>query len=77
MVDTKVAIETEDGAIQLNGVLASGFCDDNPEAVDKMMKVDPMIEIYKSNHFGEIYNSMCMDAIAWKTNLTINNGVSS
>ena len=58
MVDTKVAIETEDGTIQLNGVLASGFCDDNPEAVDKMMNVDPMIEIYKSNHFGEIYKSV-------------------
>ena len=77
VVVSKVAIETEDGTIQVNGVLASGFCDDNPDTMNKVMKVEPMIENYKSNHFGEIYNSMCMDAIAWKTNLMINNGVYS
>ena len=76
MVDSKVAIETEDGTIHVNGVLASGFCDDNPDAVDKMMKVDTMIEGYKSNHFGEVYKSMCMDTIAWKNNHMINNGFS-
>ena len=77
MVGSKVAIETEDGTIQVNGVLASGFCDDNSDTMNKVMKVQPMIENYKYNHFGEIYNSMCMDAVAWKTNLMINNGVSS
>lgn len=76
MVDTKVAIETEDGTIHVNGVLASSFCDDDPDAFHKMMKVDPMIENYKSNHFGEAYKSMCMDTIAWKNNHMINNGFS-
>ena len=50
VVVSKVAIETEDGTIQVNGVLASGFCDDNPDTMNKVMKVEPMIENYKSNH---------------------------
>lgn len=70
----KVTVETEDGTILVNGVLASGFCDYNPETFDKVMKVEPMVKGYKSSHFGKVYNSMCMDNVAWKHSFMVNNG---
>jgi hypothetical protein len=73
MIDTKVAVETEDGTIQVNGILASGFCDDNPNVINNVVKTKPIIENYKSCHFGEDYNTMCMDSVAWKNAYMINN----
>ena len=72
----KVSIETEDGTIQVNGILASGLCDDNPELVNRIVKYEPLIKDYKSKHFGEAYNDMCMDNNAWKNAFMINNGFS-
>ena len=74
MIGAKVAIETEDGTIQVNGVLASGFCDDNPESKNKVMKVQAMINEYKTYHFGEDYNDMCLDVVSWRTAYMNNNG---
>ena len=65
-IKTKVAIETEDGTIQVNGVLATSLCDNNPDAFDKIMKFETTLENYKNSHFGEDYNTMCMDSVAWK-----------
>jgi len=75
MVGSKVAVETEDGTIQGNGVLASGFCDDNPDMLDRAMKATGILKIYKDRHFGHCYNTMCMDSIAWNNTYMINNGL--
>ena len=65
-IKRKVAIETEDGTLQVNGVWTSGFCDDNVEAKNRIAEYKPVIEDYKFRHFGEEYNSICMDKVAWE-----------
>ena len=72
-VESKVAVETEDGTIQGNGVLTAGFCDDNPDMLDRAMKATGILKIYKDRHFGQCYNTMCMDSIAWNNTYMINN----
>jgi hypothetical protein len=74
---TKVSIETEDGTIQANGVLASGLCDHNPEVFEKVVKYEPIVKNYKLFHFGEEYNNMCMDSVSWRKSYMINNGFSA
>ena len=76
LLQRKVSIETEDGTILVNGVLASGLCDDNPEVVNRIVKYESLIKDYKLKHFGEVYNNMCMDNNAWKNAYMINNGFS-
>ena len=75
IIKRKVAIETEDGSVQVNGVLASGICEDNPEAINRTVHLKALIKRYKSIHFGLEYNEMCMDSIAWKNSYLINNGL--
>ena len=72
----KVAVETEDGTVQVNGVLASGICDDNPVAVERIVKYESIIQDYKYAHFGKGYENTCMDRKAWKYAYMINNGYS-
>ena len=74
IIKRKVAIETEDGSAQVNGVLASGICEDNPEVINRTVYLEALIKQYKSIHFGFEYNAMCMDSIAWKNSYLINNG---
>ena len=74
IIKRKVAIETEDGSVQVNGVLASGICEDNPEVTNRTVHLEALIKWYKSVHFGIEYNEMCMDTIAWKNSYLINNG---
>ena len=74
MITRKVSIETEDGTVQVNGVLASGICDNNPEAVNRIIDYRSFVEDYKTRHFGAEYNHMCMDSVAWKNAYVINNG---
>ena len=69
----KVAIETEDGTLQVNGVWTAGFCDDNIEAENRIIDYQTMIEDYKLRHFGNEYSNMCMDEIAWKIAYKRNN----
>ena len=76
VISTKVAVETEEGTLQVNGILASGLCDDNPELMKSIMKVQPMVKNYKSCHFGEEYDAMCMDSDAWMNAYLVNNGIS-
>ena len=76
VISTKVAVETEEGTLQVNGILASGLCDDNPELMKRIMKVQPMVKNYKSCHFGEEYDAMCMDSDAWRNAYLVNNGMS-
>jgi hypothetical protein len=76
-IRTKVSVETEDGTIQANGVLVSGLCDDNPEVLEKVVKSEPILKSYKSFHFGEEYNNMCMDPVSWRKSYMINNGLSA
>ena len=73
-IASKVAVETEDGTIQANGVLVSGLCDDNQKVYDTIVKVGPYVKNYKSNHFGKDYNTMCIDSSTWKKSYLINNG---
>ena len=72
-INSKVAIETEEGTIQANGVLASGLCDENPDPVDRMMPSEAIIRHYKTSHFGKGFNEMCMDTGSWKKAYNINN----
>ena len=72
-INSKVAIETEEGTIQANGVLTSGLCDENPDLVDRMMWSESLVADYKTNHFGEGFNDMCMDTLSWKKAHEINN----
>ena len=66
LIKRKVAIETEDGTLQVNGVWVSGFCDDNVEVNNRIVEYNSVIEDYKFRHFGEEFNSMCMDKVSWK-----------
>ena len=77
VIKSKVAVETEDGTIRVNDVLASGVCDHNPEAVETIVHTDQMLEKYKQVHFGHEYETMCMDAVAWRDSYLKNNGYSS
>ena len=76
-ITVKVSIETEDGTIEVNGVLASGLCDENPDIIHSVVKAKERLESYKVSHFGEVYNTMCMDTKAWYTTYMINNGFSA
>ena len=40
VIKSKVAVETEDGTIRVNDVLASGVCDHNPQAVETIVHTD-------------------------------------
>ena len=71
----KVAVETEDGTIQANGVFASGLCDQNPDAANRIVKYETYIKKYISNHFGNEYQYRCMDEVTWKKNYLMNNGL--
>ena len=73
LIKRKVAIETEDGTLQVNGVWVSGFCDDNVEVNNRIVEYKLVIEDYKLRHFGEEYNSMCMDKVAWEIAYQRNN----
>ena len=75
-IKKKVAVETEDGTIQVNGVFASGLCDYNPDVVNRIVKFETYIKKYKSNHFGYEYRYKCMEREAWKKNYLINNAIS-
>lgn len=77
MIKTKVAVETEDGTIEVNGVLASGLCDDNPDLTKMMMKFRPMITNYKNCHFGSEYDEKCMNTDSWMRAYLINNELST
>ena len=77
LIDIKVGIETEDGTVQVNGVLASGLCDHNPELHDSVLSAKAVVKKYKSFHFGGDYNSMCMNTLSWKKAYMVNNGYSS
>ena len=59
----------------VNGILASGLCDYNPETFNKAMHVEPTLRAYKSRHFGEDYIMMCMDIVAWRNSYMVNNGL--
>ena len=75
-IKKKVAVETEDGTIEVNGVFASGLCDYNPDVVNKIVKYETYTKKYTSNHFGSEYRYKCMDRESWKKNYLINNGIS-
>ena len=51
-IPVKVSIETEDGTIEVNGVLASGLCDENPDIIHSVVKAEERLESYKVSHFG-------------------------
>lgn len=74
VIKSKVAVETEDGTIQANQILASGLCDDNPQAFERVVEARKMLNEYKLSHFGEDYSHMCMDTVAWKDSYLMNNG---
>ena len=76
IIYAKVAVETEEGTLEVNGVLASGLCDNNPEVMKRIVKVKPMIKKYKASHFGEEYGVMCMNSDSWMNAYLINNGMS-
>ena len=71
---SKVSIETEDGTIQVNDVLATGFCDNNPEITEKILQAQQMLQEYKRHHFGKYIDNQCMDTIAWMNTYLYNNG---
>lgn len=71
---TKVSIETEDGTIQVNDVLATGVCDDNHEITFRISKAQEMLQDYKRSHFGEHIDNQCMDTIDWMNAYLKNNG---
>jgi len=60
IIDTKVNVETEDGTIKANGVLASGFCDVNPGLLVMTPTAEKQIEDYTKSHFKENIDT-CMD----------------
>ena len=64
-INTKVYVETEDGTLKANGVLVSGFCDNNPELKTTTTMAQNKIESYTASHFNETYNSMCMDVTSY------------
>ena len=67
IMKSKVAVETEDGTIVVNDVLASGLCDNNPEAIENIMKTTNLLTKYKQTHFGQKYETTCMDTHSWKS----------
>jgi len=75
MVDAKVSVETEDGTIQANDVLTSGFCDENPDMLNRTMEAFGALKIYKDQHFTPCYSGMCMDSVAWNNSFMLNNGL--
>ena len=77
LMNSKVNVETEDGTIEANGVLTSGFCDHNPGLINMVAKAEETIETYKTTHFGSLYNAMCMDNTAWRIAYMTNNGYST
>ena len=72
-ISSKVAVETEDGTITVNNVLASGLCDYNPETLEKVVEAEQFLQKYKLEHFGEDHFSNCMDVVAWKNKFLLNN----
>jgi len=72
-IKSKVAIETEDGTLQANGVWTSGLCDNNFELENSSVEFQAIVKDYKFSHFGEEYNYMCMDTVAWKIAYQRNN----
>ena len=73
-IKSKVAVETEDGTINVDNVLASGICDNNPEVVRNVVKTHKMVKTYKEYHFGSMFDMSCMDTVAWKSRYFENNG---
>ena len=49
-IKKKVAVETEDGTIEVNGVFASGLCDYNPDVVNRIVNYETYTNKYISNH---------------------------
>ena len=74
-IKKKVAVETEDGTIEANGIFASGLCDYNPDVTNRILKYVMYTKKYKSKHFGNQYKYKCMDRKTWKENYLINNGM--
>ena len=72
-IKSKVAIETEDGTLQANGVWTSGLCDDNFEVEKRIVEFQAIVKDYRFSHFGKEYNHMCMDAVTWKISYQRNN----
>ena len=72
-INSKVAIETEDGTLQANGVWTSGLCDDNFEVENSIVEFQAIVKDYRFSHFGEEYKDMCMDAGTWKIAYQRNN----
>ena len=72
-INTKVAIETEDGTLQANGVWTSGLCDDNFEVENSIVEFQAIVKDYRFSHFGKEYNHMYMDAVTWKIAYQRNN----
>ena len=77
VLTTKVNVGTEDGTIEANGVLTSGFCDHNPDLVNMVAKAENTIEAYKMSHFGSDYNTMCMDVTSWRSAFVVDIGYSA
>ena len=65
IINTKVNVETEEGTIKANGVLVSGFCDNNPDLIATTTMAQNTVESYTASHFNETYNSMCMDVTSY------------
>ena len=77
MIKSKVAIETEDGTIEVNDVFTSGLCDKSPTARNSVLKTVHCLTDYKLSHFGEYFSSKCMSKIAWKHAYLNNNNISN
>ena len=66
IIDAKVNVETEDGTIKANGVLASGFCDVNPDLAVMTPTAKKGIEDYTESHFKDSVDK-CMDVNSYGT----------
>ena len=53
-INIKVGIETEDGTINANGILASGLCDDNSELFERIMKAGNFVKNSREQIFKEL-----------------------
>ena len=73
LIERKVAIETEDGTLQVNGIWASGFCEDNADLENRIAEYHAVVDDYKVRHFGKDYYNMCMDENTWKIAYMRNN----
>ena len=76
LIERKVAIETEDGTLQVNGIWASGFCEDNADVKNILTEYHSAVDDYKLRHFGKDYFNMCMDEMSWKIAYMRNNRLS-